>query len=81
MSPKKNRAAAKDPVILSGSSNPSSVAFNVLGYRDEGGWVALALEMDLRGYGSTFEEAQKDLTYLVAMQIGFARSKGQPGLT
>jgi hypothetical protein len=52
----------------------------VLGYRDEGEWVALALEMDLRGYGSTFEEAQQDLTDLVAMQMGFARSKGQPEL-
>ena len=56
------------------------IVLNVLGYRDEDGWVALALEMDLRGYGETFEDALDDLVELVEMQISFALSKGQPGM-
>lgn len=55
-----------------------AIALNVLGYQEEGEWVALALEMDLRGYGGTFEAALADLGELVAMQIGFAQFKGQP---
>lgn len=50
---------------------------NVLGYREEGEWVALALEMDLRGYGQTWDEALDDLRDLVVMQISFAHFKGQ----
>lgn len=56
------------------------VTFSVLGYQEDGEWVALALEMDLRGYGDTFEQALEDLEDLVAMQIGFAQFKGQPDL-
>lgn len=51
---------------------------NVLGYQEDGEWVALALEMDLRGYGRTFEAALKELTGLVETQIRFAQFKGQP---
>lgn len=53
---------------------------SILGYQDEGEWVALALEMDLRGYGDTWEEALDDLRDLVLMQISFAHFKGQPEL-
>ena len=53
---------------------------NILGYQDDEGWVALALEMDLRGYGSTFDEAVRDLKDLVMAQISFARFKGEPGM-
>jgi hypothetical protein len=56
------------------------VSLNVLGYHEDGRWVALALEMDLRGYGETFDEAVDDLKELVVMQIGFSRFKGQPEL-
>ena len=48
---------------------------SILGYKEDGEWVALALEMDIRGYGKTFEEALDDLRDLVFMQIGFALSK------
>ena len=51
---------------------------SVLGYREEGEWVALALEMDLRGYGPTFEVALEELRDLVLMQISFAHSRDQP---
>jgi hypothetical protein len=56
------------------------IPLRILGYRDSDEWVALALEMDLRGYGGTFEEALADLRELVVMQISFARFKGQPGM-
>lgn len=56
------------------------IVINVLGYRAEGEWVALALEMDLRGYGETFEEAMADLEELVDMQVSFALQKGQPDM-
>lgn len=58
------------------------ITLNVLGYHDDSTseWVALALEMDLRGYGETFENALEDLKELVAMQISFSRFKGQPAL-
>lgn len=50
---------------------------NILGYREDEEWVALALEMDLRGYGQTWDEALDDLRDLVLMQISFAHSKDQ----
>jgi hypothetical protein len=54
-----------------------SAQIAVLGYREDGDWVALALEMDLRGYGRTFGEALQELKDLVATQIQFAQFKGQ----
>jgi len=54
-----------------------SVAVSVLGLHEDGEWCALALEMDLRGYGQTFEEALEDLHESMTMQIGFAHSKGE----
>ena len=60
--------------------NPSTVVLNVLGYTEDDEWVALALEMDLRGYGPTFGEALEELTDAVATQIHFAHFKGQAEL-
>ena len=57
-----------------------AITLNVLGYQREGEWIALALEMDLRGHGETFDEAFEDLSALVGMQISFSRFKGQPEL-
>lgn len=58
------------------------LSLNILGYQDQeaGEWVALALEMDLRGYGPTFEAALEDLKDLVGMQISFALQKGLPDM-
>jgi len=55
--------------------NPRQTTLNVLGYKDGDEVVALALEMDLRGYGATFDEALDDLKDLVRMQLGFALFK------
>jgi hypothetical protein len=57
-----------------------AIMLNVLGYHEDGEWVALALEMDLRGQGKTFDEAFEDLADLVGMQISFSRFKGEPEL-
>jgi len=58
-----------------------NLLLNVLGFQEEEGeWVALALEMDLRGYGETFAAAIEELKELIGMQISFSRFKGQPEL-
>lgn len=51
---------------------------NVTVNREEGEWVATALEMDLQGYGTTIGEALTELADLVTMQVDFALFKGQP---
>ena len=56
----------------------STLTLSVLGYREGDEWIAVALEMDLRGYGSTVDEAFEELTDLVTTQLSFARFKGQP---
>ena len=57
-----------------------SIPMSVLGYWEEGEWVALALEMDLRGYGKTFSDAFKNLEEAVEEQICFAVYKQDLGL-
>ncbi len=56
------------------------LTINVLGYREDEEWVALAMEMDLRGYGKTFAKAVTDLAEQVAIQIGFSEYKGHPDM-
>jgi hypothetical protein len=73
----KGRRPRRAPASDGGSLD---VALSVLGYREDGEWVALALEMDLRGYGASFEEACAELSDLVRMQVDFARFKAQPEL-
>lgn len=51
---------------------------SVLFYREESMWVALALEMNLRGYGPTRQEAMSDLQQMLAAQITFALQRGHP---
>lgn len=45
----------------------------VLLYREDGEFVAHALEMDLLGYGKTEAEALRDLKGLIESQVTFAR--------
>ena len=47
---------------------------------EEGGWTALSLEMDIRAYGDTPEEALDELSDLVHVQISFAVFKDDPSL-
>ncbi len=53
---------------------------NVLGYEEDGDWVAHALEMDIVAQGDTFEEAFEALDELIGMQLSFAAFKGDPSL-
>jgi hypothetical protein len=71
----KRQRASKVP-----STNFCEGTINVLGYREDDEWVALALEMDLRGYGDTFEAALEELFECVTMQISFAQFKGEPDM-
>ena len=52
----------------------------VLGYREDEEWCALCLEMDLRGYGQTFEDALKELSAAVLNQFTFAIQMDNPDL-
>ncbi len=50
-----------------------AIPLSVLGYQDKDKeWVALALEMDLRGYGKTFDKALAELEETIEEQIKFA---------
>ena len=57
--------------------NACDVTVSVLGFQEDGEWCAVALEMDLRGYGKTFDEALEDLNDAMTMQISFAQYKGE----
>ena len=48
----------------------------VVGLREDDAWCAIALEMSLRGYGDTFEEALEDLCKAIAAQLTFAVQHG-----
>ena len=61
-------------------TNVCDVTVSVLGFHEDDEWCALALEMDLRGYGQTFDEALEDLSESMTMQIGFAHFKGRMGM-
>ncbi len=65
-------------VISPKISHPLRINYNVLTYREKSQWVALALEMDLRGYGDTQGDAIKEMMDLVRMQVSFALSKNEP---
>ena len=48
------------------------VRLNILGVREDDKWCAIALEMSLRGYGETFEEALDDLEETIIVQVTYA---------
>jgi len=62
------------------NSKDITLTFDVLGYYEDDEWCALALDMDLRGHGTTFENAIDDLQESIAMQVGFAQFKNDPDL-
>ena len=51
---------------------PATVTLNVLGVHEDEMWCAIALEMSLRGYGETFEEALEDLKETIMVQVTYA---------
>lgn len=62
----------------------ANLMLRVLLYRDEedapGEWIAIALEMDLLGYGKTEDEALTYLRDLVETQVSFALDKKELNL-
>lgn len=52
-----------------------NISLSGLIYEEDGEYVALALEMDLRGYGATPDEARADLDEQVRLQLSFAIQK------
>ena len=50
----------------------NDVTINVLGYMEDGDWIAHALEMDLVGVGDSFEEAIEALNEFIEAQVSFA---------
>ncbi|HEX7190556.1 MAG TPA: hypothetical protein VF381_03185 [Thermoanaerobaculia bacterium] len=51
---------------------------NVIVFREDSTWTALALEMDVRGYGPTQQAALDDVLGMLQAQITFAVQMGHP---
>jgi hypothetical protein len=51
---------------------------SVITFREGDAWTALALEMDLRGYGPSAEAANDDLSEMLMAQVSFAVQMGHP---
>ncbi|HXH93296.1 MAG TPA: hypothetical protein VNN25_17060 [Thermoanaerobaculia bacterium] len=60
------------------SDEPKTFEVSVIAFREDSGWTALALEMNLRGYGSTVKKAIDDLVEMLGAQVSFALQKGHP---
>lgn len=56
--------------------------FSAIAFREDSEkgceWTALALEMNVRGYGPDHDTALRDLIGMVAAQISFAMQQGNP---
>ena len=51
---------------------------SVIVFRDGAGWTALALEMNLRGYGASRRAATDDVVAMIVAQVSFAVQMGHP---
>ena len=51
---------------------------NVVVFREDSTWTALALELDVRGYGPTPKAALEDVMGMLQAQITFAVQMGHP---
>src|SRR5213596_3019349 len=62
------------------SDESKTFEVSVIAFREEseGEWTALALEMNLRGYGSTGKAAMDDLVEMLIAQISYAIQMGHP---
>ena len=58
--------------------NEETKAFevSVIVFRERSTWTALALEMDIRGYGSSREAAVDDAMAMITAQVSFAMQMG-----
>ena len=60
------------------AEEPKAFEVNLFVFREDSAWTALALEMDVRGYGRTSREAIKDLVEMLNAQVSFAVQAGHP---
>lgn len=51
---------------------------NIFVFREDLEWTALALEMDVRGYGTSSRAAIKDLVEMLTAQVSYAVQMGHP---
>jgi len=60
--------------------NEETKAFeaNVIVFREDSMWTALALEMDVRGYGPTPKAALEDVIVMLQAQVSYAVQMGHP---
>ena len=54
----------------------TTFAVRVIIFQEDATWVALALEMDLRGYGPTSKAAADDLLGMIQAQVSYAVQMG-----
>ena len=59
-------------VRRSREGDSTTLHLRVLGYKEDSEWCALCLEMDLVGYGPTFDDAMDDLEKYINNQFTFA---------
>ena len=55
---------------------PKDFEISVILFREGSTWTALALEMDIRGYGSTRKSAVDDALAMIVAQVSFASQMG-----
>lgn len=60
------------------SEETKTFEVSVITFREDSTWTALALEMDLRGYGTTRKAAIKDVLTMIVAQVTFAVQMGHP---
>lgn len=58
----------------------NTLTVKVLGYFEDGEWVAHALELDLVGTGDSFEAASEELKGAIDAQVSFAIEQGNVDL-
>ena len=58
----------------------NTVKVSVLGHKEDGHWVAHALEMDIIGVGDSWQGALAELNGNIRAQVSFARSLGDDSL-
>lgn len=52
--------------------------FSIVAFPEDSEWTAIALELDVRGFGSSAEEALSDLIEMVKAQVSFAVQRNHP---
>ncbi|MEA2336018.1 MAG: hypothetical protein QOE82_25 [Thermoanaerobaculia bacterium] len=60
------------------NDEPKPFEVSVIVFRDDSTWTALALEMDIRGYGPSREAAVDDAMAMITAQVSFAVQMGHP---